>query len=73
MKAHDKQFLIECLCEDIAEYLVDDYNLTVPEALDIIYNSHTLKAVENENAGLYFQGSVYVYDILKNEIKERIS
>jgi len=64
----DKQFLIECLTIDLAQMLIEDYGFSLEKALDTIYNSHTYEKIERESTGLYYQGSVYVMEYLKEEL-----
>ena len=64
----DIQFLIECLSEDLIAMLMETYGVSLDEAADKLYNSHTYSLLENEQAGLYYQGSVYVFDMLQEEL-----
>lgn len=65
----DIQFLIECLTEDLIAMLMDTYGVSLDEAADKLYNSHTYSLLENEQSGLYYQGSVYVFDMLQEELE----
>ena len=65
----DAQFLIECLTEDLIAMLMETYGVSLDEAADKLYNSHTYSLLENEQSGLYYQGSVYVFDILREELE----
>jgi len=64
----DKQFLIECLTTDLLKMLIEDYGFTMEKALDTLYNSRTYEKIERESTGLYYQGSVYVMEFLKEEL-----
>ncbi len=63
------KFLIDTLVEDMAKYLVEDYGISILEALDIVYNSQTYDKIIDLSTGLYYQSSGYNYDILKHEFK----
>ena len=67
MTATDRQFLIECLCEDIIPMIMEEYHLTDKDALDRLYKSKTFSKIEDPETGLYYQSPVYVFDILKEE------
>ena len=67
----DMQFLVECLSEDIIQMLMDDYHYSIDQAADVLYNSHTYSLLENEKAELFYQGAVYVYDMLKQELEKQ--
>lgn len=64
----DFEYQIECTTRDLADKLVGDFSMTVPEALRVVYNSETYEKLINPKTGLYFQSPLYVYDFLKNEI-----
>lgn len=66
---HDVQFQIECLAAELAEMLVEEYGWDVKTALSQLYKSQTFEKVCDPLCGLYFQGSVYVFQFLKNEIE----
>ena len=62
------EYQIECTTRDLADKLVGDFSMTVPEALRVVYNSETYEKLINPKTGLYFQSPLYVYDFLKNEV-----
>lgn len=65
---HDKQFMIECLTSDMIQILVEDRGISMPEAMDLLYNSKTYEKIEDERTGLYYQGAVYVMEFLNEEL-----
>ena len=67
MTATDRQFLIECLCEDTIPMIMEECHLTDKDALDRLYKSKTFSKIEDPETGLYYQSPVYVFDILKEE------
>ncbi|MBR2882890.1 MAG: hypothetical protein IKB96_11255 [Prevotella sp.] len=60
--------MINSNVEQIAFYLQEDYELSVIEALDKIYNSKIYDKLQNPQTGLYLQSPDYIYDYLKAEI-----
>lgn len=72
MTAADRQFLIECLCEDLVPMLMEEYGLTDMEAIDRLYRSNTFAKIEDPQTGLYYQGAVYVFEYLKEEIARKM-
>ena len=48
---------------------MDDEGYELPETLGVFHNSETFAKLSDEDTGLYIESSVYVYDILKSEIK----
>lgn len=63
------QFLIEFLGKEVTKLLMEDYGYDVREAMDVFLRSRTYALVEDEATGLYFQSPVYVYSLLKDELK----
>lgn len=65
----DKQFLIECLAKELIDMLMEDYQWDMQKCMDVLYSSETFAKLEDERTGLYYQGSVYIYEYLKNELE----
>ncbi|MCR5153154.1 MAG: hypothetical protein K6A98_08415 [Prevotella sp.] len=63
-----KQFQIECLTNELVAMLMEERDMTMEQAMDIIYNSHTYEKVEKSSTGLYFQSAVYIMDMLQEEL-----
>ena len=64
----DIQYMNECMMRDLAMMLIKKYNVSLSEALDILYNSETFEKLRDERTGLYFQSPVYVFDFLQKEL-----
>lgn len=64
----DIQYLNECMTRDLAVMLIGKYDITLAEALDILYNSETYEKLQDPRTGLYFQSPVYVFDFLQREL-----
>lgn len=65
----DIEFQIECLASDLTEMLMEKYGWDIIKALDVLYGSETFAKVNDPKCGMYYQGSVYVFDFLKSEIE----
>lgn len=65
----DKQFLVESLVKELIEMLMKDYGWNMQKSMDVVYSSETFAKLEDERSGLYYQGAVYVYSFLKQEIE----
>lgn len=59
----------EGAAKDLVRFLMEDYNLSLLEAMERLYESETYSKICNPKTGLYFQGSIYLYSFLKNEIE----
>mgnify|MGYP003410520634 FL=1 len=64
----DIQYMNECMMRDLAMMLIKKYNVSLSEALDVLYNSETFEKLQDERTGLYFQSPVYVFDFLQKEL-----
>lgn len=65
----EQKFLIELMIDDIAKYLIEDMNISILEALDIVYNSQVFDKLMDIETGLYYQSPAYCYEYLKHELK----
>ena len=65
------QYMNECMMRDLAMMLIKKYNVSLSEALDILYNSETFEKLQDERTGLYFQSPVYVFDFLQKELSRK--
>jgi hypothetical protein len=40
-KAQIKNYLVDTAVDEMTKYLIEDYNISIGDALDVIYNSET--------------------------------
>ena len=66
----DIQYMNECMMRDLAMMLIKEYNISLTEALGMLYNSETYEKLQDPRTGLYFQSPVYVFDFLQRELKQ---
>ena len=66
----DRQFQIECLTHQLVEMLMDESGMSMEQAMDAVYCSHTFEKIENARTGLFYQSAVYVMDMLREELNE---
>lgn len=71
--SNDVRFLVECLAKELIEMLMQDYRWDINKAMDVLYSSDTYSMLENPQSGLYYQGAVYVYCFLKEEVETGIA
>ena len=62
-------YLVECITQDLIQYLIEDNNITMEEAMDIVYDSKSFQQLNDFETHLYYESSSYVYEYLKDEIK----
>jgi len=63
------QFQIECLSTELVKMLMEKYGWDLKKSLDELYSSETYKRLCNPASGLYYEGSIYVFSYLENEIE----
>lgn len=61
-------YLVECIIQDLIQYLMEDNNISMEEAMDIVYNSKTYEQLYDFETHLYYESSSYVYECLKEEL-----
>ncbi len=61
-------YMVEGMTRDLTVLLMERRHMTMPDALDTIYNSETYEKLSDPRSGLYFQAPGYVYDFLEKEI-----
>ena len=65
----EQKFLVESIIADVTRYLIEDMDLSILEALDIVYNSEFYDKLVDLETGLYYQSPAYCYEYLKHELK----
>lgn len=68
-KEQINKYLVDRAVDKMTEYLIQDYNLKIDQALDFIYNSDTYQKLINNQTGLYVQSPAYIYQLLESEYK----
>ena len=68
MTQNDIKYMIETISADIAEFLTNEFGMSISEALDTLYNSETYAKLIQHDNGLYFQSSRYVFSFLQEEL-----
>ncbi len=69
MKQEDMKLLVEYLSNELVERLMNTYEWDIQKAMNVLYNSETFSKLEDPRSGLYYQGDVYVFSFLKEEIE----
>lgn len=67
--SEENRFLIDSLVEQMALQAMNDYQLSMIDALQMVYNSQLYEKIMDEETGLYFQSATYNYGLLKHEIE----
>lgn len=65
----ETRFLIDSLVEQLTLMAVEEYGLSVPQALELVYNSQLYEKIMDLDSGLYYQSAKYNYEMLRHEMK----
>ncbi|MDO4467822.1 MAG: hypothetical protein Q4C49_12595 [Bacillota bacterium] len=64
-----KEQLKEYIIQDLIEFIIEDDCISIEEAMNKLYRSKTFELLQDNDTGLYLQGSSYVYELYKEEKK----
>lgn len=67
--SEDMRFQVECLSTELVEMLMQKYGWDMKESLDRLYSSRTYRLLCDPTCGLYYEGAVYVFSYLEEEIE----
>lgn len=68
---NQQQEMIEYTTQDVIRYLVEDKGVVMEQAMDQFYMSETFEKLSDIETGLYLEGSAYIYEMLKRELKAK--
>lgn len=61
------EYMVEGMTSDLIRLVMENEQLTMPEAFDKVYNSKTYERLLNPKSTLYYQSPGYVYACLCDE------
>ena len=62
-----REFLIAYIIDRLTEYLIEDNNISLDQALKLVYHSNVYQQLLNIDGELYIQSPSYVYELLKKD------
>lgn len=71
MSEQQINFMIAYAVDRMTEFLIEDYQLSIPQALSVIYNAETYQKLLQTETGLYTQSPSYIYELLEEERKAK--
>ena len=66
--SNETQFLIDSLVEHLTLRVMEEYGLSITEALSLVYNSQLYEKIVDVETGLDYQSASYNYNLLRREI-----
>lgn len=64
-----EQEMIKYTTQEVIGYLMEDYKITMEQAMEQFFMSDTFGKLSDIETGLYLDGSAYIYEMLKREIQ----
>ena len=65
-----REFLIAYIVDRLTEYLIEDNNMDLDDALKLVYRSNVYQQLLNIDGELYIQSPSYVYELLKKNYSQ---
>lgn len=62
------EIMKEDVSADLVSLLTKNWQYTIDQALEVLYNSDTFSRLEDSRTGLYYQSPGYVYSFLEKEL-----
>lgn len=60
------QYLTNHILSELVEYVMEDTNCSVEQALERVYDSPIVATLQEEDTELYIQSPAYIYELMKN-------
>ncbi len=68
MKKKEFALVVEMITNQLVSFLMEDYKLSLLDAMDKVYTSQTLEKLQDKGTGLYLRSAAYTYEYLKKEL-----
>ena len=66
--SEETKFLLMSLVDKMVYLVMNEYKLSMSQALDLVYTSEMYSKIEDLETGLYYQSAAYNFNLLKHEI-----
>lgn len=63
------KYLTDKLTRDLIVRVMEDFGMTIPEAMSTVYYSDLYAKILDTDTGLYYQSAGYNYEMLKQELR----
>lgn len=58
-------FLTDYAISELVKYVMEDMGCTIEQAMERVYNSPLMTALQDENGELYVQSPAYLYELME--------
>ena len=62
-------YLTDYALSELVKYVIEDTGCSIEDAMERVYNSQLMSALQNEEGELYVQSPAYLYELLLNSEK----
>ena len=59
-------YLTDYALRELVKYVMEDTNCSIEEAMEHVYNSPLMPALQDEEGELYVQSPAYLYEMMNN-------
>jgi len=66
--SNEQKYLTDYVLSGLTELIMDKKNMSLTEALDVLYNSKLFDNLSDPETGLYLQSKYYNYELLQEEL-----
>ena len=67
---NQRDYLINRIVDKLTEFIFLDYDVKLPSALNMVYQSNVYQLLIKDDGYLYTQSPSYISELLKPEIKD---
>ena len=65
-------YLTDYALSELVKYVMEDTGCNIEEAMERVYNSPLMTALQDEEGELYVQSPAYLYELMKKHTAEEI-
>ena len=66
-------YLTDYALSELVKYVIEDTGCSIEEAMERVYNSPLMDALQDEEGELYVQSPAYLYELMKKHAAEDIA
>lgn len=61
-------YLTNYVLSELVKYVMEDTNCNIEQAMERVYNSPLMTALQDEECELYVQSPAYLYELMNNKM-----
>ena len=61
-------YLTNFVISELVKYVMEDTGCSIEEAMERVYNSNLMQALQDEEGELYVQSPAYLYELMQMQI-----